>query len=112
MLRLILQCVTSASDMMTISKHGKEIRIKCDDVGIIRSDGLWRDWNAYAKGVLRSEMTRRQISYADLVKLFAEDGVKETEANLRNKVSRGSFTAAFLFPVPRGDEGYDPPYRR
>jgi hypothetical protein len=56
-----------------------------------------RDWNAYAKGVLRAEMTRRQISYADLVRLLAEAGVKETEANLRNKVSRGSFTAAFLF---------------
>lgn len=56
-----------------------------------------KDWSAYAKGVLRSEMTRRQISYADLKSLLAEDGVKETEANLRNKVSRGSFTAAFLF---------------
>lgn len=56
-----------------------------------------KDWSAYAKGVLRSEMTRRQISYADLKALLASDGVKETEANLRNKVSRGSFTAAFLF---------------
>lgn len=55
-----------------------------------------KDWSAYAKGVLRSEMTRRQISYADLKELLAADGVKETEANLRNKVSRGSFTAAFL----------------
>lgn len=56
-----------------------------------------RDWNAYAKGVLRAEMMRRQISYADLVVMLGEEGVKETEANLRNKVSRGSFTAAFLF---------------
>ena len=56
-----------------------------------------KDWGAYAKGVLRAEMTRRQISYADLVVMLGEDGVKESEANLRNKVSRGSFTAAFLF---------------
>ncbi|KFL46193.1 hypothetical protein IL54_1609 [Sphingobium sp. ba1] len=56
-----------------------------------------KDWSAYAKGVLRAEMTKRQISYADLKALLADDGVKETEANLRNKVSRGSFTAAFLF---------------
>lgn len=55
------------------------------------------DWPAYAKGSLRAEMTRRGVSYADLVKMLAEGGVKETEANLRNKVSRGSFTAAFLF---------------
>ena len=56
-----------------------------------------RDWSNYAKGVLRSEMTKRQITYADLAVMLSEDGVKETNANLRNKVSRGSFTAAFLF---------------
>lgn len=56
-----------------------------------------QDWGAYAKSVLRAEMARRRISYADLVTLLAEIEVKESEANLRNKVSRGSFTAAFLF---------------
>jgi hypothetical protein len=54
------------------------------------------DWTAQAKGILRAEMRRRDLSYADLVEAFAKDGVKETEANLRNKVSRGSFTAAFF----------------
>lgn len=42
-------------------------------------------------------MTRKGMSYADLVMALDEVGVKESEANLRNKVSRGSFTAAFLF---------------
>lgn len=56
-----------------------------------------QDWNGYAKRVLRSEMAKRSVTYATLVALLAETGVKETEANLRNKVSRGSFTAAFLF---------------
>lgn len=55
------------------------------------------DWSAYAKGILRAEMLRKGMSYADLVSALASVGVKETEANLRNKVSRGSFTAAFLF---------------
>lgn len=55
-----------------------------------------RDWGSHAKAVLRSEMALRRVSYADLVNLLAEIEVKETEANLRNKVSRGSFTAAFL----------------
>lgn len=41
-------------------------------------------------------MTRKGISYADLVVALDRIGVKESEANLRNKVSRGSFTAAFL----------------
>jgi hypothetical protein len=54
------------------------------------------DWAAYAKRVLRGEMARQGVAYADLVRLLAEAGVKETEANLRNKVSRGSFTAAFF----------------
>lgn len=62
---------------------------------MFRSDAV-ADWSAYAKGILRAEMSRRSISYADLVKLLAEAGVKDSEANLRNKVSRGSFTAAFM----------------
>lgn len=59
-------------------------------------DDAMADWNAYAKRVMRSEMHRKGMSYADLVAALAATGVKETEANLRNKVSRGSFTAAFL----------------
>lgn len=55
------------------------------------------DWSTYAKGVLRAEMMRKAMSYIDLVDALAAVGVRETEANLRNKVSRGSFTAAFLF---------------
>lgn len=55
------------------------------------------DWGEYAKRAFRVEMQRKGMSYADLVSALAEAGVKETEANLRNKVSRGSFTAAFLF---------------
>ena len=55
------------------------------------------DWPTRAKGILRAEMHRKGMSYADLMGALAKDGVKETEANLRNKVSRGSFTAAFLF---------------
>lgn len=54
------------------------------------------DWSAAAKGLLRSEMTRRGVSYSELVDRLAAIGVEESEANLRNKVSRGSFSAAFL----------------
>lgn len=55
-----------------------------------------RDWTAYTKGLLRGEMVKRQISYAGLVEKLAALGIRETEANLRNKISRGSFTGAFL----------------
>lgn len=49
-----------------------------------------------AKRMLRAEMVRRGVSYDDLVARLAEAGVKETSASLRNKVSRGSFTADFF----------------
>lgn len=55
-----------------------------------------RDWTRFVKGLLRAEMTRRQLGYDDLVDLLAEIGVKESAANLRNKLSRGSFTAIFM----------------
>jgi hypothetical protein len=55
-----------------------------------------RDWVAYTKGLLRAEMVKRGINYKGLVERLAEINVKETEANLRNKISRGGFTAAFL----------------
>ena len=63
----------------------------------IKKDISVADWVAFAKGILRAEMLRKGLSYADLVSALEETGVKESEANLRNKVSRGSFTAAFLF---------------
>jgi hypothetical protein len=55
-----------------------------------------RDWVAYTKGLLRAEMVKRGINYKGLVEKLAAIGVKETEANLRNKISRGGFTGAFL----------------
>ena len=54
------------------------------------------DWEAKARGILRAEMTRRGLSYAQLVEKLAEIGVKDDERNVRNKVSRGKFTAAFM----------------
>jgi hypothetical protein len=49
-----------------------------------------------AKLILKSELKRRGLTYADLVRLLADNGVTESEANIRNKMSRGSFTAAFF----------------
>jgi hypothetical protein len=53
-------------------------------------------WEAQAKGILKSELKRRNMTYANLVSRLAEMGVKEEEHNLRNKVARGKFTAAFF----------------
>ena len=54
------------------------------------------DYESKAKGLLRAEMARRGLTYQQLVEKLAEIGVKEDEHNLRNKVARGKFTAAFL----------------
>lgn len=49
-----------------------------------------------AKGLLKAELKRRNMTYAHLVSRLAETGVKEDEHNLRNKIARGKFTAAFF----------------
>ncbi|MEQ8746436.1 DUF6471 domain-containing protein [Pyruvatibacter sp.] len=54
------------------------------------------DWEAKARGIIRAEMARQNVTYAQLVEKLAEIGVSEDERNLRNKVSRGKFTAAFM----------------
>ncbi len=54
------------------------------------------DWEAKARGIVRGEMARQGITYAQLVDKLAAIGVQEDERNLRNKISRGKFTAAFL----------------
>jgi hypothetical protein len=55
-----------------------------------------RDWVSYTKGLLRAEMVKRGIGYSGLVEKLGAIGIRETEANLRNKISRGGFTGAFL----------------
>jgi hypothetical protein len=57
---------------------------------------LERDWNADVKGLLKAEITRRHLTYKDLVEKLASVGVTETEPNLRNKISRGGFSAVFF----------------
>lgn len=54
------------------------------------------DWEAKARGLLRAEMARQGVTYAQLVEKLAGIGVTEDERNLRNKVSRGKFTAGFM----------------
>lgn len=48
------------------------------------------------KGLLRSEMTKRNMTYKDLHEALSDLGVEEDERNLRNKIARGSFSATFL----------------
>jgi hypothetical protein len=76
--------MANASNMM-IFDIGSEARVYED-----------RDWTAHTKNLLKAEMKRRGLAYAGLVEKLAAIGIRETEANLRNKISRGGFTGAFL----------------
>ena len=49
-----------------------------------------------AKNLLKGELKRRGLTYAQLAEKLAAIGVSENERNLNNKISRGGFTAAFL----------------
>ncbi len=53
-------------------------------------------WEDRAKGLLKGEIKRRNLTYAQLVEKLNAIGIKEEEHNLRNKIARGKFTAVFL----------------
>lgn len=77
-------------------------KVKCysivnDDESMKESDMPDRtDWEEKAKGLLRAEMARGGVTYAQLVERLAVIGIEDNERNLRNKVSRGKFTAGFF----------------
>lgn len=54
------------------------------------------DWEARAANLLKAELKRKGVTYAQLVEKLASVGVEEKEVNIRNKLARGKFTAAFL----------------
>jgi len=54
------------------------------------------EWRDRAKGLLKSELKRRNITYYQLVDKLSEIGIRESEPNIRNKIARGKFTAVFL----------------
>ena len=54
------------------------------------------DWQALVKGLLKAELKRRDLSYADLAEKLVAIGVRDSERNISNKISRGRFTAVFF----------------
>lgn len=56
-------------------------------------EGYWED---RVKTLLKVELTRHNVTYSQLADRLNEMGVEETEPNVRNKLSRGTFSAMFL----------------
>lgn len=49
------------------------------------------EWEMKAANLLKAELKRKGVTYAQLADLIGEK-----EVNIRNKLSRGKFSAAFL----------------
>lgn len=55
-----------------------------------------KEWEELVKSMLKAELKRRNVTYAQLVGRLADIGVIDSEPNIRNKLARGKFTAVFL----------------
>ena len=55
-----------------------------------------KEWQDRVKGILKGELKRRNVSYQQLSDRLADMGLHEGEKNIRNKISRGGFSAVFL----------------
>lgn len=49
------------------------------------------DWEVFAANMLKAELKRKGVTYAQLAEM-----VDDKEVNIRNKLARGKFSAAFL----------------
>ena len=54
------------------------------------------EWQERAKGILKAELKRRNVSYRDLAERLEAMGIEESDRNIANKISRGGFTAVFF----------------
>ena len=55
-----------------------------------------KDWQERTKGLLKAELKRRNVGYRELAEKLTAIGIPETEPNIKNKISRGGFTAVFF----------------
>lgn len=57
------------------------------------------DWNSKAKRIIKSELAKREIDYIKLAELMKEIGVDEKQANIANKINRGTFSFSFALQI-------------
>lgn len=87
----------NASNMATIGRVVNAKSIEYDDLRN-RTGGYMpdKDWQDRIKGMLKAELKRRNLGYRELAGKLEAIGVHDTELNIKNKVSRGGFTAVFF----------------
>ncbi len=54
------------------------------------------EWEKKAANLLKAELKRQGVTYAQLVENLSAIGITEKEVNVANKLSRGKFSAAFM----------------
>lgn len=54
------------------------------------------EYEKRVQGILKAELKRRGVTYAQLSEKLAAMGITESEPNIRNKLARGKFSAAFM----------------
>ena len=57
------------------------------------------DWKHKAKGLLKTEIVKRNLSYVDVAERLKQLGIEETPQNISNKIARGTFGAIFMLQV-------------
>jgi len=55
-----------------------------------------KDYETKMALILKSEIKRAGLTYATLTDKLNAMGIDEKEANVRNKIGRGKFSAAFM----------------
>ena len=53
-------------------------------------------WEEPTEQFLKAELARTDIGYRELAERLEKQGLRETEASIANKISRGTFSATFL----------------
>lgn len=57
------------------------------------------EWKNYAKGLIKAEIARKNISLINLAKKLEAIGISETPQNISNKINRGTFGAIFMLQI-------------
>jgi hypothetical protein len=83
--------------MVSIVVNGKHIEY--DEIVRHKRQGEMvtdEQWKARVRGLLKAALAQRGIGYKELARRLEGIGVKETEQNIANKMSRGGFSAVFF----------------
>lgn len=57
------------------------------------------DWKNRVKGLLKSEIAKRNLNYVEIAERLEKIGVHETPQNISNKIGRGTFGAIFMMQI-------------